>query len=743
MKKRIFNALTALKSNKGSSVVTVIVAMLFISILGAALLFATYTGLVVKVTEREGKQNFYTAEESMEIIRAGFQQVANDELKLSYTDAYTFFSYYNSVSSAGGAEDFEEIFANLFKHNVLRYNFGTIGTVSSLFTSTTPGGLDENFDPNTPIPTVELEIDQIIQYYCSVVSGIPTNNMVFISDTTGGYNVFIAGGGSQFVPAPIIELEPNSRVLIDDEKIIVEGLSVTQNDPNTRISTTIASDIVINVPDFAYSYSTTNVSSVPEFAFIVEDTVTAAGSAITLTGSAYMGEYIGNTFGSTLIASSGTVITAGNITLSNEAWLTLNDDTNLWATDIDIENSSVTLNGNSFIYDDLILSNEADVSINGEYIGYNSSSSIPEQSSAILVNGLDSELHLQNADVLTLAGRGFIGDTANSYLTTESLAIRSNQRVYLVPTEMLISNGDPDSKVLNPQVHGVGGASANVTLDLSHALWAGVNYSDYNLTAASVQPMTYPISGTNSITYYFFKFDSDENADKFFKDYFEQNPGDIDFYLDQYLDTLSVDDDVVSAEGYTFNREADDEITLYDPSASVATNASYAQTFENLTRTLTSNIPAAEGTTPYDYLVDTDAIDTFIADNGGGTHEFKDTSGNVVAVLTTESALNTNSVSLPGTVNFILVYNDNSTINVDSHYTGLILTNGNININAGQSVTADGSGVREALIAIYETTGISIGDFVTFKSNDSEVNELEDNSWDLDNIIEYANWTKK
>ncbi len=720
MKNRINNALKALKLNRGSSIVTVIVAMLFISILGSTLLFATYTGLLVKVSEREGKENFYSAEESMEIIRSGFQQMANDTLKKSYDEAYTYFTYYNSVVTGGEGDDFAEVFANIFKHNLLLYDFDGSATTGTLFDYTS------SIDPsafNFP-STVNINMDGVLGYY---------NLVVYDQEYEDGVQP----------PNLSITQIANSKVLIEDNKIIIEGISVVETNPQTRITTTIVSDIVVNVPDFAYSFTPYTVSSVPDFAFVASGTVQTTGTLESnLIGSAYMGEYYGNS--GVFTASSGTVINAGNVTLENTARLDIEQDTTLWTTDISVDNARFNLDGSAYVYDDLILERDADVEITGEYIGYNSSSSNPEQSSAILVNGIDTRLDLANVKALTLAGRGFVGTLLNTGTqTSESLAIRSNQRIYLVPTKMLVNEDEPtvlNSELSNPYVFNASFNSLpNVSLDLSYKIWPSFNPFNYGLTANSVKSSIYPLNGGNSAGYYFFEFPNEENADKFFKDYFSNNPELIEFYIDQYLDYLSLDENSTSADGYTFERDQDGDINMFD--ANISTNVlNYSGTYSNLKQTLTSNISAANKT-PYEYLVDVEAIENHVSTNG--VYEFTDTTGKVVAVLVYGITENTSSLMIDYPDLAFILGNKVLQINVNSDFSGLLVTDGNVIINGGVEITASGAEVRSALLATNATLGVSIGDFVTFKSDVSSLGPVDNDSWDLNELVEYENWIKR
>ena len=79
-------------NNEGSAVITVVVSMLFVIALGAALLFAAYTGYTIKIAERADKSNFYNASSAMDDIRVGIQQQVTEAIAAAYTDALVYYT---------------------------------------------------------------------------------------------------------------------------------------------------------------------------------------------------------------------------------------------------------------------------------------------------------------------------------------------------------------------------------------------------------------------------------------------------------------------------------------------------------------------------------------------------------------------------------------------------------------------------------------------------------------------------
>ncbi|MDR2559950.1 MAG: hypothetical protein LBC86_10500, partial [Oscillospiraceae bacterium] len=70
--------LRAILKNEGSSVIMVLIAMAFISILGTILMFMAHTGYQIKAAEARGERAFYSAETALDEMRAGIQAIVSD-----------------------------------------------------------------------------------------------------------------------------------------------------------------------------------------------------------------------------------------------------------------------------------------------------------------------------------------------------------------------------------------------------------------------------------------------------------------------------------------------------------------------------------------------------------------------------------------------------------------------------------------------------------------------------------------
>ena len=71
-------------NNEGSAIVTVLIVIIFISILATTVLYLAGRNMKMKATDRYTKESFYQTEKTMEEIKAGLVRIAS----LSYDDAY-------------------------------------------------------------------------------------------------------------------------------------------------------------------------------------------------------------------------------------------------------------------------------------------------------------------------------------------------------------------------------------------------------------------------------------------------------------------------------------------------------------------------------------------------------------------------------------------------------------------------------------------------------------------------------
>lgn len=95
-------------NNEGSALVTVIIVVMFISIVATTLLYICANNFFMKVNEAKTRQSFYDTEESMEIIRAAIEE---DVAKASEEAYLTVLLNYANYDAATRYSVYEDTFA--------------------------------------------------------------------------------------------------------------------------------------------------------------------------------------------------------------------------------------------------------------------------------------------------------------------------------------------------------------------------------------------------------------------------------------------------------------------------------------------------------------------------------------------------------------------------------------------------------------------------------------------------------
>ena len=400
-------------NNRGSGIVVVLVSMTCIALMGAALLFMSYTAVQMRATERQASRDFYSAETAMDELRAGAQSIASDALGRAYKTVLLTYS-------EGGQMD--QLFADAYVKELENSNLLTLSGTS-------------------------YNLDILKAYVSTPPSG--TLKVYSLDDDPENLN-----------DRPLAEKRNN---IITLKNLCVEYTA------NNGYTTKITSDISFGKPDFTYTFSGDRLSGLPEHALIANGAlqqIAGDNSTISVKGSAYVGSMDLRMSGSQLTITDGTLVCANNAVVSgytDGGRLVTTSDVNFWTNRIEVKDSgTLSLNGETRVQDDLELADgKSKVTLKGSYYGFGDGTVPPENandnnnyndspsdySSAILINGLDCTLDISNLQNLMLAGRSYISDSMYAGETSsitgvgmlESISVRSNQQMYLLdPADFVV-----------------------------------------------------------------------------------------------------------------------------------------------------------------------------------------------------------------------------------------------------------------------------------------------------------------
>lgn len=440
-------------SQAGSTLVTTLVAITFLLILATLLLSASAMNIQTKYVDYEAKRGFYRNEEVLEDIYNGIGQQVSRCMGRAYTDVLNQVTNRNQATYATNQEAYDSFCVKFVDY---------LKTVYS------------------PDISKKDDIKKILNQYARAHLD------------TDGDGVMDADNPIEVVSIGNIIIEDNGAVPAVPTRFIFKDLEVTfreyQNGGTAMaVESTIITDIVIDMP---YVTFFDDFDPLPDYALIANQGIYFSEGTRAIIGNLYGGlssspedakygeknVYGGiNSYKSTVNINGKYIISKGDINVTQGSFSVgdSGEESNLWAETLRTtknttpvtDSTSVTSTGNTFLANDLELnSDKSSLKLTGAFYGYNNGVYQTQekkkletdtaktrehtQSSSIIVNGREAQLDLSGLNTLLIAGRAYLdmdtkdnqaepGRTATEQPTGESLALKSNQYMYLVPDEFL------------------------------------------------------------------------------------------------------------------------------------------------------------------------------------------------------------------------------------------------------------------------------------------------------------------
>ena len=529
------------KVNKGFSVLTVIISVAFVGILALLVLYMALSNFNMKVSDRKGKDSFYTAERALEEIRTGLQEDVGDSMSRAYIKVLEDYNKESDSSDTVLDELRQEAFEKEFLQDIKK----------CLRKADTEW--NDTYNQGT------YDLDHI-------------RNYVDLSDSSD----FDEKKESLIVTNPS---DRNPVLKIEGEEgILLKNLKVIYVDPQ-GLASIIETDIRLEIPRIQFPTPSTlpdlmNMIVVADQGIICEG---ETGKANTITGSIYAGllkdtdqpsggndrtGILVKSKGSLDITSGDKVVSAGEVYVENSAAFTSETGVNLWAQGVRLASAEVKLLGTTYLSDDLTVEkgSGSKVTVSGEYYGYGSPESARAEnsrnwnngeglykdwadsalSSAIVINGKNTTMDLSGIRKMMVAGKNYISGTgvkstiqnnASDIMTGESLTVKGTQLAYLLPAELLNLQNSSVAAV-NPMTYtdylnsGLEEGSAMVNMDTPEELWGGNSLSQIGVDPENpVQKVFY---NDNSVSdggyvYFYLNFTDDSKAADFMNQYYFSN----------------------------------------------------------------------------------------------------------------------------------------------------------------------------------------------------------------------------
>ena len=749
--------------NRGSTIVMVVLVLVGVGIMASIALWLSLRNVQMKATDAEIKDSFYSAEGVLEQVKAGVQEKA----ELAYRDALTkdfenFSKYKNNPStttvsgstSAGTigapgvnksvrAEEFKKNFAKTFKESI-------------------QDGATGNYQVNKINNLVDTSLINSTSYPYALVTAMST-----------GFN-----GDS-------------GTIREDADKLILEGVRVRYVSSEEQVSE-IITDITVDVPKPDVVVSAV-IPDVFEYAIIGDSGVEVTEGVLDVKGNVYAGKKASTDKTAFLVKdnvkvelSDKTFIANGKVRVESGATFKTGGRERLWAENIVLNSSTAEFSGVSQVSDDLTLNGDGSkAKISGIYRGYGNDKDAASSSSAVIVNGKNSEIDMRAAREVMLSGYSYIG-TGNAKLRAktvssgsveankntdikmgESVAIKGNQIAYLIPGEIIgtVGTGAAVESKFNRNpisyddykelLRKNGGKDIYTLVNINaKSKKTGKSLSDYGVNAGNLNSsyskiFVQPITGISSegLVYFYVNLPQDKAAE-YFNDYYNADKDKAEelnrhtkFYTTSMQSALEA------------NVKTSGNYSIVNPKLEVkpgktgtdSKTAEYLNEFNALCTHLSTE-PVSDSTLVRDEIfnniMNVTELDTYLTG-----HTVREVTVRGVKAVITSGGYTYDSTS--GDVRLIVAKGN---VEIKKKFTGTVIAAGKIIIKSAAEISTDRSGILKQLLREPFTSGgkdylykiFKNGDAIAAANNIDNVNLLfDDGSIDVSKLISYRNWKKK
>ena len=759
------------------------IVMVFVTVI----LAMTLMNNKMKKASLHSASTFYDAESAMEEIRAGLSQ----EVSSAASDAYlqTLLTYGDSSANGETSSQRSDYFNTIYQKDLRK----------ALASSTSSSD------------HIYYDIDTLTGYLKETAydSAAQTGAQIVTRAGNNGLNIITTGD--------------------DAGSVILKDVEVRYIDANGYQSQ-ITTDIHLASPNLDFSAAST-INNLLFYSFIASDH-TSVEQNLNLTGNAFLG-YNDSTIQSgrklqISPLSSGTpsnLLSAGNLVLSSGDATLDAGDSQLWMNSIELEDGSNTLSldgGSLFLQNDILMGSSSTVTLSGSLLGFGNaglaqtSTAASEQSdfadaiaaspadysSSVIVNGKNSKLDLSGLSTMLLAGNSYINASSsvsdstgtlsqNGILTGQSIAVKSDQRAYLVPAELIA----PDSSYgrTNPMTAAQYGklladlrsrygyatdyeASTHLAdLDTQVSVY-GATLRQLGVTGTQVAGIS---TASGSMIYVFLKFGDETSAANFYTRYASQlanysriRSNLISFYTSGGLDLPK---NVLSDTGrFYFNGDliTDDASAIVVPASLVSASAAETKSAQTQTVTLQDRYYAlcralktdydtlsqeerAFDATIFDSIIDRDTLSSEVPSTQmfvSATGEGAVVSDSSSITLSTLSRKITNTEDVNGDrhsdakIHLIITTGD---VTVDESFDGLIIAGGTVTITSAGTISADPVSASLAINSAQTKSDgsiLSVRDFFlnadAFTVGGLSTEEDEDTgAISVPSLVTYQNWS--
>lgn len=584
------------KNNKGAALMLVLVAVALVTVLVTTMLTASLINIQMKASERKGIENFYEADDYMDMVKAVIKTDADKILDSAYK---------RLLINYTGTADEED---NFYEGFVTEYLKGVLGMTPAQVQAASVGG---SITMSTKLKDYS---DRILTYDGGILDK-GGKSVAYFKDGDGNLTDEDDWDGGELrkkldISIDGVELETDKVTGRYTGVIVFKGVKVTYTDEQDY-QTTVKTDMRITAvyPNPNIQFDKIDPS---QYIFVNDGVLTSSistSSSNTIVGNicSINGISINNssTFYAKKILTSGTILAnaSSNIEINTESGSdtyfkskysgisstghlydaklldddTANNDTTLdeisfvintdgvWANNIEINGGNYTATGNTYLTDDLTFINKKSAyptskaifkqedGIINNFIGFGTGKRQAANNSSIIFNTDKFYLDMSGLSRLVLAGNALIhidrNDSSVSEITEgESISYYKLQQVYLVPTKLLGTkiNSNPtlaadiDPAEFDPSTYFVNlyanyaakGTEEDIKAVQEFETQYGIDFDDLYSRLDTVTPVKFDLT-SNGQAYMFFNFKDVDSARWYMKEYAENNDASISKIMDK------------------------------------------------------------------------------------------------------------------------------------------------------------------------------------------------------------------
>lgn len=806
--------------------VMVIVIIAFVAILASVLMFLSFSGYQMRAADRRTKDNFYTAETVLDEINVGLQGEVSEALATAYSEVMNNFALYRSANERNKVlhELYYKELQERLQKSTSEKNSYSVEKLRSYLSKESLGDVGGD-------GTRDAFVNRGVTYGAIVESNLEPEKYEMV-------------------------VENNSKLVLKDLKVSY----VNESGYISIISTDIR--ISIPSFNFSQASALPDLEQcclIADDTLFMGNT--SAGGSIVVKGDAYAGQmFVGTpadpvysafdkdkkadektplalpTLLSTSVSfekadnaeplSKAVVISRENVEVAESSTLKTTD-VELWARNLDLMSADAELTGTVNLKDDFTLSGkDSRAVLKGEYNGFgylaseagtggagtggsgdaggtgdpaDAADTRHDSSSAIVVNGRDSELDLSGLERLTISGRAYVATAHNAADTTatedekknkknilmgESVAVKSNQLIYLAPSEAvgcrigengvigasefgcnpltleqyeLITN-NPDKYCFldgTRQIAALGNKGLNTYISEETLVGGGTAY---------MPEVVFRQTNAGPLVYCYMRFKDEDAANQYFVDYYAVNSEAVDRYTQLYAKEIKMADSLLylnmagnmlvyqGTEGWSVKTPADStgnkqqakrlsalKEDVYNALSAKIMRTSNQLTDEEMTKTAFQNI------------VDETEIRIILHEKGAQEVKIDTLGASPDSLILTQKDEYVIDASTPSSVKMVVSLGN---VTVKSDFEGLIIAKGNVTVEAGAALTLkplDPDVFSNILRTKIDELSVDhdyyllsiFTDGVSYVTSGNASTDMGTEQVSFVDLITYENWTKK